>query len=65
MKEKEHPFASALNTGRTWKSPAGPVWGLSASTAQGPGSIPAQGTKIPQASRRGQKKIKKKLEGSK
>ena len=32
--------------------------GLHAFTAEGPGSIPGGGTKIPQASRRIQKKIK-------
>ena len=33
--------------------------GLHAFTAEGPGSIPGQGTKIPQAVSRGQKKKKK------
>ena len=32
--------------------------GLGAFTAEGPGSIPGQGTKIPQATWRGQKKKK-------
>ena len=57
--EKEHTFASALNTGRTWESPAGPVWRLGASTDLGLGSITGQGTKSPQVSRCGQKKTQK------
>ena len=31
--------------------------GLRAFTAEGPGSVPGQGTKIPQAARHGQKKL--------
>ena len=42
-------------------SPGGPVVpGFRASTAGGPGSIPGQGTKIPHAAQRDQKKRRKK-----
>ena len=37
--------------------------GLGAFTAEGPGSIPGQGTKIPQATWRGQKKKRQTLLG--
>ena len=44
---------------RAWKFPGGPMVRTGAFTAQGLGSIPGEGTKIPQATQHSQKKKKK------
>ena len=56
---------ACLRTGGQCGTPLASQWlGLHASTARGQGLSPDQGTKIPQALKGGQKKIKK-LKGSK